>query len=121
MSTGRKKLIILSAVFLLAFAIGMMRAPAWTGEGRDLFRKVLLTDIIPFVEARFPVKTDKWSRAMAGLSMGSYQTSVTTLTHPELFGYAGGVQQGLQGVLPGHGDGGSVLPELHPGRRAAGG
>ena len=28
MSTGRKKLIILSAVFLLAFAIGMMRAPA---------------------------------------------------------------------------------------------
>ena len=27
MSTGRKKLIILSAVFLLAFAIGMMRAP----------------------------------------------------------------------------------------------
>ena len=28
MSTGRKKLVILSAVFLLAFAIGMMRAPA---------------------------------------------------------------------------------------------
>ena len=28
-------------------------------------------------------------RAMAGLSMGSYQTSVTTLTHPELFAYAG--------------------------------
>lgn len=74
---------------LIVMANGMMRAPAWTGEGRDLFRQVLLTDIIPFVEARFPVKTDKWSRAMAGLSMGSYQTSVTTLTHPELFGYAG--------------------------------
>ena len=26
---------------------------------------------------------------MAGLSMGSYQTSTTTLSHPDLFGYAG--------------------------------
>ena len=26
---------------------------------------------------------------MAGLSMGSFHTSLTTLTHPELFGYAG--------------------------------
>ena len=26
---------------------------------------------------------------MAGLSMGSYQTSVTVLSHPEMFGYAG--------------------------------
>ena len=26
---------------------------------------------------------------MAGLSMGSFQTSVTTLSHPDLFGYAG--------------------------------
>ena len=26
---------------------------------------------------------------MAGLSMGSFQTSLTTLTHPELFAYAG--------------------------------
>ena len=33
--------------------------------------------------------TDKWHRAMAGLSMGSFQTSITTLTNPDLFGYAG--------------------------------
>ena len=60
------------------------------GDGnRGLFIQVLLQDLIPFIESKYPVKTDKWSRAMAGLSMGSYQTSITTLSHPELFGYAG--------------------------------
>ena len=56
---------------------------------RMLFPEVLLRDLIPFIEARYPVYTDKAHRAMAGLSMGSYQTSITTLTHPELFAYAG--------------------------------
>ena len=58
-------------------------------EDRTLFTRILLNDLIPFIEARYPVLTDKWHRAMAGLSMGSYQTSVTTLSHPDLFGYAG--------------------------------
>lgn len=50
---------------------------------------VLLEDCIPFIESHYRVRTDKWSRAMAGLSMGSMQTSMVTLKHPELFGYAG--------------------------------
>ena len=58
-------------------------------QGRMLFPQVLLTDLIPFIEARYPVLTDKWHRAMAGLSMGSYQTSLVTLSNPDLFGYAG--------------------------------
>ncbi len=58
-------------------------------QGRMLFPEVLLRDLIPFIEARYPVLQDKWHRAMAGLSMGSFQTSLTTLTHPDLFGYAG--------------------------------
>ena len=56
---------------------------------RMLFPKVLLEDLIPYIEARYPVLTDKWNRAMAGLSMGSYQTSIVTLSNPHLFGYAG--------------------------------
>ena len=60
------------------------------GEGgRALFPEVLLKDLIPFIEKRYSVLTDKWHRAMAGLSMGSYQTSLTVLSHPELFGWAG--------------------------------
>ncbi len=56
---------------------------------RMVFPQVLLQDLIPFIEGRYPVYTDKWHRAMAGLSMGSYQTSIVTLTNPDLFGYAG--------------------------------
>ena len=59
------------------------------GLGRMLFPQVLVRDLIPFIEARYPVLTDKWHRAMAGLSMGSFQTSLVTLSNPQLFGYAG--------------------------------
>ena len=74
---------------LIVMGNGMMRAPDREPMGRALFPEFLLTDLIPFIESRFSVRGDKWSRAMAGLSMGSYQTSVTTLTHPDRFGYAG--------------------------------
>ena len=55
----------------------------------ELFPRVIVEDLIPYIEANYPVLTDKWHRAMAGLSMGSYQTSRVTLSHPELFGWAG--------------------------------
>lgn len=51
--------------------------------------RLLLEDCIPFIEARYRVKTDKWNRAMAGLSMGSFQTSYTTLGNPDKFAWAG--------------------------------
>lgn len=53
------------------------------------FPKLLVADLIPFIERAYRVAAGKWRRAMAGLSMGSMHTSVATLTHPELFGYAG--------------------------------
>jgi len=56
---------------------------------RGLLPLMLVSDLIPFIESHYPVKTDKWNRAMAGLSMGSYHTSITTLSNPDMFGYAG--------------------------------
>ncbi len=58
-------------------------------NSRMLFPQVLLADLIPYIERRYPVLEGKWNRAMAGLSMGSYQTSLVTLSHPDMFGYAG--------------------------------
>lgn len=55
----------------------------------EVFPQLLVQDVIPFIERIYRVKADKWHRAMAGLSMGSMHTSMATLTHPELFGYAG--------------------------------
>ena len=77
---------------LIVMGNGMTRVEGLEGDRQlqsGLFPRVLLTDLIPFIEAKYPVKTDKWSRAMAGLSMGSYQTSLVTLANPGLFGYAG--------------------------------
>ena len=54
-----------------------------------IFPQLLVQDVIPFIERTYKVKTDKWHRAMAGLSMGSMHTSMAAMTHPELFGYAG--------------------------------
>ncbi|MBO4391463.1 MAG: enterochelin esterase [Lachnospiraceae bacterium] len=54
-----------------------------------LFNEVLLKDLIPYIESKYKVYTDKWHRAMAGLSMGSYQTSQITMSNPDLFGYVG--------------------------------
>lgn len=56
---------------------------------REIFPEYLVQDVIPFIERTYKVLGDKWHRAMAGLSMGSIHTSVATLKHPELFGYAG--------------------------------
>ena len=53
------------------------------------FPEELVADIIPFIESRYRVKKDRDHRAMAGLSMGSMQTSILVGRHPELFGWAG--------------------------------
>lgn len=76
---------------LIVMADGMTRSPA---EGGDvlmpkLFTRLLLTDIIPFVERKYRVLADREHRAMSGLSMGSMQTSMTAFMHPELFGWIG--------------------------------
>ena len=60
--------------------------------------RLLLEDCIPYIQSHYRVRTDKWSRAMAGLSMGSMQTSMVTLGRPDLFGYAG-VFSGFVGAL----------------------
>ncbi len=63
------------------------------GESRDefgaSFGDVLLNDIIPFVEKTFRVRTDRDSRAMAGLSWGGHQTFQVTLNNLDKFAYIG--------------------------------
>ena len=73
---------------IIVMGNGMTQVPGRERDNR-VFPQVLLDDLIPFVEANYPVLTDKWHRAMAGLSMGSYQTSVVTLSNPDKFAYAG--------------------------------
>ena len=54
------------------------------------FEKVLLlTDLIPFIEANYRVIADPSQRAMAGLSMGGMQTRSILIANPDKFAYAG--------------------------------
>ena len=53
------------------------------------FDVFLLTDLMPFIEGRYRVCTDSAHRAIAGLSMGSIETSITAMMHPELFSAVG--------------------------------
>ena len=76
------------AEMLIVMGNGMTESPDG-GQAFGTFTRVILADLIPFIERTYPVYADKHHRAMAGLSMGSYQTSRVTLSHPELFDYAG--------------------------------
>ena len=53
------------------------------------FDGTLVNDCLKFIESRYRVKKDKWSRALAGFSLGSMQTSCVGLSHPETFGWLG--------------------------------
>ena len=56
---------------------------------KALFTEQLVKDVIPYIEEKYRVKNDREFRAMAGLSMGSKQTSITVISHMELFAWAG--------------------------------
>ena len=64
------------------------------GNGR--FEESLVKDVIPFIEKRYRVYTDKNNRAIAGFSMGGLQTQHITNSNPNLFAYIGVMSMGLQ-------------------------
>lgn len=53
------------------------------------FEKDLLNDVIPTIESRYSVKTDRESRAIAGLSMGGGQSLNFGLGHLDKFAWIG--------------------------------
>jgi len=51
------------------------------------FEKVLVDELIPYVDANFRTVAQKDGRAMGGLSMGGMETHMITLARPEVFSY----------------------------------
>jgi enterochelin esterase family protein len=71
--------------------------PAYTGPpmgpasmASNVFPEVLVKEIIPFIDTTFRTISDRDHRAMAGLSMGGFQTFQTTMTNLDKFSYIGG-------------------------------
>jgi enterochelin esterase family protein len=72
----------------------------------DAFAKEFLADVMPLVEKRYRVMTDRAHTAMAGLSMGGAQTLNITIPNLQRFAYIGVFSSGLIGEAGGAARGG---------------
>lgn len=70
-------------------AVGNIMAPDKVQAFAD-FEKDLLNDLIPFIEKKYPVLTDRENRAIAGLSMGGGQSLNFGLGNLDKFAWVGG-------------------------------
>lgn len=70
-------------------AVGNIMAPEKV-EAFARFEKDLLNDLIPFIEKKYPVLTDRENRAIAGLSMGGGQSLNFGLGNLDKFAWVGG-------------------------------
>ena len=74
------------------------------GGGRlnfnDDFVKDFEGDIMPLVETRYRVQTDRAHRAIAGLSMGGSHTLIIGIQNLDKFAYIGVFSSGLLGTFP---------------------
>jgi enterochelin esterase-like enzyme len=72
-------------------AAGVVTTGVTAGEptGVGAFQTVLLDELIPYVDSHFRTMANRDNRAMAGLSMGGFETHTITLAKPDVFGYWG--------------------------------
>ena len=66
----------------------------------NTFSNVVTNEIIPMIDKDFRTISDRDHRAMAGLSMGGFQTFQTTMTNLDKFAYIGGFS-GAGFMMPG--------------------
>lgn len=59
------------------------------------FEQSFVKDIVPYIEKNYRVMADADHRAIAGLSMGGYQTENITNANPTMFKYIGVMSMGL--------------------------
>lgn len=60
------------------------------------FERDLLGDVMPLVESRYRIRTDREHRAIVGLSMGGNQALLTGLNHRDLFAWVGGMSSAIR-------------------------
>ncbi len=76
------------------------------------FEAEFVADIMPQVERRYRVHTDRAHRAMAGLSMGGAHTLNIGIPHLAQFGYLGVYSSGIFGITGGPGGNPSPGPSF---------
>lgn len=78
--------------FIIVMTYGMTNDVRFGGlqefTAKD-FETVLVDELIPYIDSHFQTISKKDGRAMAGLSMGGFETKLITLRRPEVFSYYG--------------------------------
>jgi enterochelin esterase-like enzyme len=77
-----------------------------SATGNPLYSEMVVTDLIPMIDATYRTLSNRENRAMAGLSMGGGQTFQTVLTNLDKFAWLGG----FSGVPNGNG----MAPPIDP-------
>ena len=76
--------------FIIVMTYGMTNEPSRQDPDRrqkvaSAFEKVLVDELVPYVDSHFSTIANREHRAMAGLSMGGMETHTITLARPEAF------------------------------------
>jgi len=90
-----KKLIVPAIIVMtnghpVPIPAGDSRYDNYGPKNQAAMEQELLHDVMPMIEAAYPVRTGAIDRAIVGLSMGGGQSLSIGLEHPELFGWVGG-------------------------------
>ena len=97
--------------FIVAMPNGHVPAGA---DRRKGFESDLLGDVIPLVESNYLVRADAGSRAIAGLSMGGFQSMSIGLSHLDRFACVGVLSAGLREGLAAESDLTALSSSSHP-------
>jgi len=77
--------------------------------GGGAYGKLMINDLIPWVDSNYRTVADKDHRAMAGLSMGGFMTASVTMSNLDKFSYIGLLSGGTAAGF-GAGGPGSPIP-----------
>ncbi len=85
-------------VVVMPFGYGIPPGTTRRGFSRNTsaFSRDLIEDVIPFIQARYAVATDRDHRAVAGLSMGGIESLEIGLNHLDLFSFVGGFSAAIR-------------------------
>ncbi len=61
----------------------------------DRYEDYIVQDLLPEIEANFPVAGGRANRAIAGVSMGAFGAIKLALSHPDLFAFAGALSPAI--------------------------
>jgi len=66
-----------------------------SADGKAKYEDFFINEFIPFIDANYKSRNDKRYRAIAGLSMGGFGTSIMAMKHPDLFAAAAPLSAGV--------------------------